>query len=60
MGKNDAVVIGKKVRNSQSPRYSEKPVEFDWLFSFPEVLKVYYHKRMEMKKGRSRSGLSFS
>jgi len=26
MGENDAVVIGKKVRNSQSPRYNNRKV----------------------------------
>jgi hypothetical protein len=34
--------------------------KFDWLFAFPEVLKVHFQKRMGMQKGRSRSGLSFS
>ena len=37
-----------EVRNLWFTRYSEKPVRFDWLFAFLEVLKVYFHKRIGM------------
>ena len=47
----------KVARSSRVPA-TRKSQSIDWLFAFPEAMKVYFQKRIGMQKERAQSGLA--